>query len=57
MRDIFNINSNNRIRNQIFCLIFDKKQISKQEIAAQLKLSLPTVSQYLQSLKDDGLID
>ena len=57
MREIFNINSNNRIRNQIFCLIFDKKKISKQEIAAQLKLSLPTVTQYLQSLKDEGLID
>lgn len=57
MREIFNINSNNRIRNQIYCLIFDKKKISKQEIAAQLKLSLPTVTQYLQSLKDEGLIE
>lgn len=44
-------------RNRVFRLIAARQRISKQEIAAELKLSLPTTTQNLNSLKDEGLIE
>ncbi|MCI1859368.1 MAG: ROK family transcriptional regulator [Sporolactobacillus sp.] len=41
---------------RIFNLIYHKGKISKQEIALELKLSLPTVSQNLKLLCKNGLI-
>lgn len=43
-------------RSRIFQLIYDKKMVSRQEIAEQLFLSLPTVNQYLKELIDRKLI-
>ena len=44
-------------RNRIFRLIYDKKEISRRDIALELSLSLPTVKQNLQELDEIGLID
>lgn len=41
---------------QIYKLIYQSGKISKQEIASQLSLSLPTVSQKLVKLEERGLI-
>ena len=43
-------------RNRVFRLIAARRRISKQEIAAELKLSLPTTTQNLNSLKEEGLV-
>lgn len=43
-------------RNRIYRLIYDKREISRQEIAAALSLSLPTVNQNLKELTAEGLI-
>lgn len=43
-------------RNRVFRLIASRQRISKQEIAAELNLSLPTTTQNLNSLKEEGLI-
>ena len=43
-------------RNRVFRLIASKQRISKQEIAAELNLSLPTTTQNLNALKEEGLI-
>lgn len=43
-------------RNRVFRFIAAKKRVSKQEIAAKLGLSLPTTTQNLNSLKEEGLI-
>ncbi len=43
-------------RNKIFRLIASRNKISKQEIAYELHMSLPTISQNLQDLKNAGLI-
>lgn len=40
----------------IYHLLYEKEKLSKQEIANQLHLSLPTVTQNLVSLEEDGLI-
>lgn len=45
-----------RNRNKIYRIIHQKKRISKQEIANQLQLSLPTVSQNLSELYEKDLI-
>ncbi len=43
-------------RNRVFRLIAARQRISKQEIAAELNLSLPTTTQNLNSLKEEGLV-
>ena len=43
--------------NRIFQEIYYQKTISKQEIAKQLKLSLPTVAQSLKELYAMGIIE
>jgi Transcriptional regulator/sugar kinase len=43
-------------RNEIYNLIVKKDKISKQDIAYELKLSLPTVTQNLNELTEMGLI-
>ena len=43
-------------RNNIYHLIYNSNGISKQQIATQLGLSLPTVSQNLLQLRQEGLI-
>lgn len=43
-------------RKRIYDLIYQKEKISKQEIAYELKLSLPTVTQHLQNLENARLI-
>ncbi|MGN0513143.1 MAG: ROK family protein [Lachnospiraceae bacterium] len=43
-------------RNRIFRLIYDSRGCSRQDIADELKLSLPTVNQNLKDLTDMGLI-
>lgn len=48
-----NINQN---RNQIYKLIYDKEKISRPDISYLLGLSLPTVIQITNSLKNDRLI-
>ena len=44
-------------RNRIFKLIYERKEISRRDIALALSLSQPTVTQNLQELEDMGLID
>lgn len=44
-------------KNRIFRLIYNSDKISRQEIADQLGLSLPTVNQNLKMLIEDGLIE
>lgn len=41
----------------IYKLIYQEKRISKQQIATALQMSLPTVTQHLTALADDGLIE
>ena len=43
-------------RNRIFKLIYERKGISRRDIAAELSLSLPTVTQNLQELEELDLI-
>lgn len=43
-------------RNIIYRLIYKSKKTSKQEIANRLEMSLPTVTQNLKILKEEGLI-
>ena len=43
-------------RNRIYRLIYQSGRISKQEIAYKLNMSLPTVSQNLKYLQEQGLI-
>lgn len=45
-----------RNRNNVYRIIFQKKRISKQEIANELNLCLPTVSQNLSELYEKKLI-
>ena len=44
-------------KHRIFRLIYNSDKISRQEIADQLGLSLPTVNQNLKMLMEDGLIE
>lgn len=44
-------------KNRIFRLIYSSDKISRQEIADQLGLSLPTVNQNLKMLMEEGLIE
>lgn len=44
-------------KNRIFRLIYNSDKISRQEIADQLGMSLPTVNQNLKMLMEDGLIE
>lgn len=44
-------------RNKVYRLVYHAKQISKPEIAAQLEMSLPTVSQCVNELKKLGLAE
>ena len=48
----------NRTRDfgNIYRLIYEKKQCSRQQIAEELSISLPTITHNLALLKDDGLI-
>lgn len=41
----------------VYHFIYRKKRISKQQIATALQMSLPTVTQHLTALSDDGLIE
>ena len=41
----------------VYHLIYRKKRISKQQIANALQMSLPTVTQHLTALSNDGLIE
>lgn len=50
-----NIRKSNR--KKIFHLIYEKNAISKQDIAAQLKISLPTVTQNIAELEKMDLIE
>ncbi len=43
-------------RNRIFRLLYSVDKISKQEISAQLQMSMPTVTQNLKNLEDQNLI-
>ena len=43
-------------RNRIYRYIHQKKQVSKQEIAHALRMSLPTVTQNLKDLMDQSLV-
>ncbi|MCI9068419.1 MAG: ROK family transcriptional regulator, partial [Lachnospiraceae bacterium] len=43
-------------KNRVFRFIAARKRVSKQEIAAELGLSLPTTTQNLNALKEEGLI-
>lgn len=43
-------------RRHIFNLIYQEKEISRQQIAERLKLSLPTIAQNLKSLEEANLI-
>lgn len=43
-------------KNRVFRFIAARERVSKQEIAAELGLSLPTTTQNLNSLKEEGLI-
>lgn len=52
----FQMANNNKNYSRIFKLIYEQDTISKQEIALQLNLSLPTVSQNLKALLEDNLI-
>lgn len=45
-----NIRKSNR--KKIFNLIYEKNAISKQDIAAQLKISMPTVTQNIAELEN-----
>ena len=44
-------------RNRVFRLIAQSDRLAKQDIAAQLSMSLPTVTQNLNELKSLGLIE
>jgi predicted NBD/HSP70 family sugar kinase len=44
-------------RHIIYKLVYEEKEISRQEIANKLMLSLPTVNQNLKLLKEMGIID
>lgn len=44
-------------RNSVYKLIYNREGISKQDISIKLKLSLPTVSQNLNDLKERNLIE
>lgn len=41
----------------IYRLIYQEKRVSKQQIATALQMSLPTVTQHLTALADEGLIE
>lgn len=41
----------------VYHLIYQRKRISKQQIATALQMSLPTVTQHLTALTEDGLIE
>lgn len=43
-------------KNRIYKLIYEKEEMSRQEIAAKLSLSLPTINQNLKELEEQGLI-
>lgn len=43
-------------KSRIFQLIYQRKKISKQDIAGELQLSMPTVTQNLKELQSQGLI-
>lgn len=43
-------------RNMIYRLIYESNKISKPEILRRLNLSMPTVMQHIEALKNDGLI-
>lgn len=43
-------------RHRIFRLVYQTDKLSKQEISSNLNMSLPTVSQNLRSLEEDGFI-
>lgn len=44
------------IRNQIYRYLYHREQVSQQQIAADLNLSMPTVTQNLNSLREMALI-
>ncbi|MEM1483251.1 ROK family transcriptional regulator [Oscillospiraceae bacterium PP1C4] len=44
-------------RNRIYCYLYKKEQLSKQDIAYALKMSLPTVTQNIKELQELGLIE
>ena len=41
----------------IYRLIYQERRISKSKIAAALQMSLPTVTQHLTALEEEGLIE
>ncbi len=43
-------------RHRIFQLMYQTEKLSKQEIAVALNMSLPTISQNIRSLEEEGLI-
>lgn len=43
-------------REQVYALVYDRGQVSKQDIASTLGLSLPTVTQCVNELKEQDLI-
>ena len=47
----------NKNRNDIYQIIYKKKKVSKQDIAEESGLSLPTVTQNIKKLQDMGLIE
>ncbi|MGB8450717.1 MAG: ROK family transcriptional regulator [Anaerocolumna sp.] len=44
-------------KNRIYKLIYNSKEIARQELASRLSLSLPTVNQNLKELTEEGLIE
>ncbi|MEI8201043.1 MAG: ROK family transcriptional regulator [Eubacteriales bacterium] len=43
-------------RANVYSLLFRRGQLTRQEIVESLQLSLPTVTQYLSDLQDEGLV-
>ncbi len=43
-------------KNQVYRIIYDHRTIAKSDIASQLHLSLPTISQFITELEEDGLV-
>lgn len=43
-------------RNQVYRIIYEHRTIAKSDVASQLHLSLPTISQFIAELEEGGLV-
>lgn len=55
-RQVAGLEIKRKNRKKIYELLYDQDGLTKQEIATALRLSLPTVTQYLKDLMEAGLI-